>query len=79
MGLDASISKGFAFFTPYAGIGTVRVSSKPRNVPVLQKERFDRTKVFVGSNLNFGLLNLALEADRTGNVSSYGMKFGLRF
>jgi hypothetical protein len=79
MGLDASISKGFAFFTPYAGIGTVRVSSNPRDIPLLKKERFDRTKVFVGTNLNFALLNLALEADRTGNVSSYGVKFGLRF
>ena len=27
---DISISKGFAFFTPYAGVGSVWVTSKPR-------------------------------------------------
>ncbi len=81
MGLDASVSKGFAFFTPYAGIGTVKISSKPLidTGGFLNKESFYRTKFFVGTNINMALLNLALEADRTGSVTSYGAKIGLRF
>jgi hypothetical protein len=79
MGLDASISKGFAFLTPYAGIGSVHVSSKPSSATGLAKTSFYRTKIFVGANLNFGLLNFAGEADRTGDISSYGIKMGFRF
>jgi hypothetical protein len=79
IGLDASISKGFAFLTPYAGIGTVKVSSKPRADTGLSKESFYRTKIFVGANINLGLLNFALETDRTGDVSSHAIKLGLRF
>jgi hypothetical protein len=79
MGLDASVSKGFAFLTPYAGIGSVHINSKPNGSTALAKESFYRTKVFVGANLNFGLLNFAGEADRTGDITSYGVKMGFRF
>src|SRR5262245_33023854 len=32
-GADLSISKGFAMFTPYAGIGKVWVTSTPKDIP----------------------------------------------
>lgn len=78
-GMDLSISKGFAFFTPYAGVGRVWAASTPKDVPTLSKESFALTKVFVGANLNFGLTNIALEGDRTGDATSYGLKLGFRF
>ena len=78
-GLDVSISKGFAMFTPYAGIGTVRVKSDPKGTAGLTTESFSQGKVFGGLNLNLGLVNLALEGDKTGDATSYGVKFGLRF
>ncbi len=76
--LDISISKGFAMFTPYAGIGQVWVNSTP-NVPLLVAESFTQSKVFAGANLNFGLFNMALEADKTGEAKSYSVKLGFRF
>jgi hypothetical protein len=77
-GFDVSLSKGFAFLTPYVGAGTVRVKSTPDGAG-LARESFSQSKVFGGLNLNFGLTNLAFEADKTGQAASYGVKFGLRF
>lgn len=78
-GLDLSISKGFTFFTPYAGVGIVRTSSTPNGVPGLVRTTFNQHKVFVGANINFTLVNIAVEADRTGDASTYGAKLGFRF
>lgn len=78
MGVDFSISKGFLMFTPYAGLGKVWVRSKPKGVPTLRKESFSQNKVFVGLNVNLGI-NFAAEVDRTGDVTSYSVKTGIRF
>lgn len=78
-GLDVSISKGFAIFTPYAGIGAVWVDSTPNGVGTLTKETFRQNKTFVGGNLNLGLMNLAVEYDKTGAAQSYSAKLGFRF
>lgn len=77
-GVDLSISKGILMFTPYAGIGHVWVRSRPENVPLLKKESFGLGKAFVGINVNLGI-NLAAEMDRTGDVTSYSVKAGIRF
>lgn len=78
-GVDISLSKGFAVVTPYAGVGTVWVTSTPKNIPLLTKETFRENKIFGGVNLHFALFNMAFEADRTGDATSYGAKVGLRF
>ena len=78
-GFDVSVSKGFLFATPYAGLGTVNVRSKPQGTTLAGDEDFNLTKVFAGVNLNFGLANLAFEADKTGKASSYSAKYGFRF
>lgn len=78
-GLDVSISKGFAMLTPYAGVGTVLVRSRADTGTGLEREAFNQAKVFAGLNVNLGLANLAFEADRTGDASSYGVKAGFRF
>jgi hypothetical protein len=76
--LDISISKGFVMFTPYAGIGQVWVNSMPHGVP-LKAEKFSVGKVFLGGNVNMGLVNVALEMDQTGGAKSYSGKLGFRF
>lgn len=76
--VDISVSKGFTVFTPYAGIGQVWVNSTP-NVAGLSNESFTQGKVFAGANINLGLINFALEADKTGNTSSWSLKFGFRW
>ncbi len=79
-GLDLSISKGFAFVTPYAGAGVVWVRSTP-DIPgtALQEEEFSVGKYFVGANFNFAVINILAEIDRTGENTSYGLKLGWRF
>lgn len=77
--LDISISKGFAMFTPYAGVGSVSVDSTPDAATGRTKESFRQSKVFVGGNFNFGLTNFALEYDKTGSAPSYSAKLGFRF
>lgn len=78
-GLDVSISKGFAMFTPYAGIGRVWVRSTPDSSTGRTEEDFDLNKVFVGVNMNLAVINIAVEGDKTGDATSYGIKFGWRF
>jgi len=78
-GLDVSISKGFAMFTPYAGIGEVWSTSTPNGIPTLTKESFSQNKFFVGGNVNFLFMNFALEYDKTGSDQSYSAKLGFRF
>ena len=79
LGFDVSVSKGFLFATPYAGLGTVNVRSKPEASSLKGDEDFNLAKVFAGVNLNFGLANLAFEADKTGKAASYSAKYGFRF
>lgn len=80
-GVELTISKGFVMLTPYAGIGKIWSTSTP-NLPspaTLKEEDFSQDKLFVGANLNLGLMNLAIEGDRTGDATSYGLKLGLRW
>ena len=78
-GLELLISMRLTIFTPYAGVGQIWTNSEPVGVPGLNKEEFTQGKYFVGGNLNFGLINLALEADKTGDAPSYSAKLGFRF
>jgi hypothetical protein len=77
-GLDLSISKGFAVLTPYAGAGRVWVESEPKGLG-LRKEEFKLDRVFAGVGFNVALLNINIEADRTGDVAGVSLKAGLRF
>jgi hypothetical protein len=83
-GLDLSISKGFALFTPYGGIGKVWTTSTAKNLPAsapnqLSQESISQNKYFVGLQMNFVLVNVVLEGDKTGDATSYGLKLGFRF
>ena len=78
IGLDISASKGFLVFTPYAGVGVVRTTSTPIDAETLEEETLSQTKVFAGLNLNLGF-NFTLEADKTGDYTSYSAKAGFRF
>lgn len=81
-GVDVSISKGFAMFTPYAGVGRVWATSTPKGAAAtagLTEEKVSQTKSYVGIGMNFVLLNFNLEADKTGDATSYSAKLGFRF
>lgn len=76
--VDISISKGLALFTPYAGVGRVWVDSTAR-VGSLGNQSANLGKVYAGLSVGLGLLNLAFEADKTGEVTTWGVKLGLRW
>jgi hypothetical protein len=77
-GADLSISKGFAPFTPYAGVGIVDVrSSAPGSA--LAQEDYRLNKSFVGLNIALAPLALVLEADKTGDATSFGIKVAVRW
>lgn len=76
-GLELSVSKGFAMFTPYAGIGQVWVDSST-NVG-LEDESLTKSKYFLGINFNLGLVNFAAETEQTGDNASTSAKIGVRF
>lgn len=78
-GIDFSVSKGFSLFTPYAGVGSVWVDSDPYEGLGLARERFHEEKYFIGANFNLRVANFAVEADRTGDTTSYHAKFGWRW
>jgi len=78
-GLELTISKGFLLFTPYAGVGRVWTVSTPTGVSNVSKEDFSQGKYFAGASFNLGIANLALEADKTGDATSYNAKLGFRF
>ena len=75
---DISISKGFAFLTPYAGVGSVEVKSSAPGT-TLREEKFRLSKAFVGLNIALTPLALVVEADRTGDATGYGIKLALRW
>jgi hypothetical protein len=79
--IDISVSKGFVFATPYAGVGQVWVSSTPKNIPLnpISEETFSMTKMFAGVSMKFLLVNMVFEVDKTGDATTYGAKFGLKF
>jgi hypothetical protein len=76
---DLLISKGFLGITPYAGVGIVKSSAKLKGVSGLNSENFNQQKTFAGVSWNMLLLNISAEYDRTGQISSYSIKTGLRF
>jgi hypothetical protein len=78
-GLDISISKGFALFTPYAGIGRIWVTSDPRGTAGLVTERFGLTRTYIGIGMNLAVMNFNLEGAKTGDATSYSLKAGWRF
>lgn len=78
-GVDLSISKGVLMFTPYAGIGQVWSDVKATIGTTQLSEDVSQNKVFAGIGFNILLLNLNIEADKTGDAKTYAAKVGLRF
>lgn len=80
-GLELSVSKGFLMFTPYAGIGNVWSTGTPKSTldTAFDEESVSQFKMFGGVNINVMVMNIALEADKTGDATSYSAKLGFRF
>lgn len=81
--VDASVSKGFAFVTPYAGAGYVWGVSEPRGnvaeVSGLEKENIKKAKVFVGARITLALLRITPEFEQIGSNQSFNLSVGIGF
>jgi len=78
-GLELSVSKGFASFTPYAGISTMLIESDT-NVLGLKGEEVTENKYFLGFNLNLGQMNITAETEKTGDEdATANARIGVRF
>lgn len=78
-GIELGISKGFAILTPYAGIGRIWTESTPVGVNNVTAEKFADAKTYLGTNISFGLGNIAVETDKIGDTRSTSVKLGFRF
>lgn len=81
--LDVSVAKTFVMVTPYIGVGKVWANSNSNvasnSTGFALSDTFSQNKVYGGLNLNLGLTNLAIEADKTGAASSVSAKLGFRW
>jgi hypothetical protein len=68
-GIDASVSKGFPFLTPYAGAGLMWINSEPKGdlqvlVPSLTKENISVPRIFGGVVISpLPFLGITVEAE----------------
>ena len=79
--LDLSISKGFAFLTPYAGIGQIWLSSEVHDIQAAKGFSLDSSpqlgRVFVGARFSAAWLRTIVEAQRADGIDSYSVKLGI--
>ncbi|HWU67534.1 MAG TPA: DUF6588 family protein [Stenotrophobium sp.] len=76
---DLSMSKGFAFLTPYIGVGYVRGVADPDASTGLQKETINKSRVFAGARIALLLFEITPEYERTGSNNSYNLRLGFSF
>ncbi len=77
-GADISVSKGFAFITPYAGYGQVWVKSKENMTTARREATISLAKPFVGVKISIALINFVVEAD-FGKVPLYTGRINIGF
>jgi len=78
--VDVSISKGILMLTPYAGIGRVwGTSTAEGSAATLGEVKLSQSRNFIGVSISPGLINLAVERDSVGGISSYNIKLGIAF
>jgi hypothetical protein len=81
--VDASISKGFAFLTPYAGAGYVWGVSEPKGTIAelsgLERENIKKAKFFAGVRIALALLRITPEFEQVGSNQSFNLLVGIGF
>jgi hypothetical protein len=77
-GIDLSASKGFAFLTPYIGVGQVWIQSETNAAGLNFSENLSRTKGFAGLKLKLLLLSFVGEVEFS-QVLSYTLRANISF
>ena len=80
MGLDVSVSKGFVFLTPYAGVGQLWITAEEKvDVIDLSKAEETLTKVFAGIKFDpLPLISLTAEVDYA-EIMAYSLRLSINF
>lgn len=76
-GLEFSVSKGFAGFTPYAGVGTTRIDGE--YLLDGYSNHLSQNKYFMGLQFNLGIVSISAETEQQGDYASTKAKMGIRF
>lgn len=74
--VDASVSKGFAMLTPYAGVGYVTGELDP-NDGSIDAERVDNGRIFAGLRLSLGLIDITPEVEQNGDNFVTNLRLGI--
>lgn len=76
-GVELSVSKGFAGFTPYAGVGTTRIDGE--YLLDGYSNHLSQNKYFMGLQFNLGIVSISAETEQQGDYASTKAKMGIRF
>lgn len=78
-GADLSISKGFAIFTPYLGVGEVWIKSTTSgSLAILNDENITKTRGFVGLQIGIPLVSFVAEA-AFSTINTYTARLSVGF
>ncbi len=77
-GADLSVSKGFTFITPYAGVGQTWVRSSENSDLELEDEQVSLSRAFAGVKITFLVVNLVAEA-HFSKIPLYTARVNLAF
>lgn len=73
---DVSLSKGFAFITPYVGAGYVWGKADPDASTGLHSTDVNKTKAFIGARISAGLFEITPEIGEVGSNVTYELRLG---
>lgn len=76
-GADLSVSKGFFFLTPYAGVGQIWIMAES-NIASLEKETSSKTRGFIGLKASLLPFSIVGEYD-ISEVSSFNLRLNISF
>jgi len=78
--LDASVSKGFLFVTPYAGLGYVWGTVDPDDsFATLSKVDVNKARFFAGARVSLGFFEITPEYERLGDSDVFNLRLSLGF
>ncbi|MDP3857909.1 MAG: hypothetical protein Q8Q73_09130 [Stagnimonas sp.] len=78
-GFDVSVSKGFAFLTPYAGAGYSFGTVATDPLFGYEDEDVNQAKLFLGARIALGFLQLTPEYTRSGDTNAYSLRTSIGF
>ncbi|MCI5062445.1 DUF6588 family protein [Algiphilus sp.] len=74
--VDATVSKGFAMLTPYAGVGYVTGELDPSDASI-DAERVNNGRFFAGLRLSLGLIDITPEIEQNGDNFVTNLRLGM--